>query len=550
MIIIFSANCNYFKKTLSFFLIIVLFCSSLFVPRIVFAHSYAYCLENAGAAAIKFWIGTYSHGSPTFTNQGAITLLDADKNVLLNEPFTEVITKPDFTDTSYAFTPPGLSESDCNYVDSTLSGGSGGGKDATNVVAWQSVVISNIQPGEYGWELNCSYPGANACNNDFKPVPALQTLSIGGSGIPITITREDVGIPATSTASSGVEEVVIKGQPILLTRQLKQTTSSIFNRINTVRRLSKISSPLENDFDNSTLNFNFQDFEIQKLFENNNLAQFINYIKNYKNYSVGQKKDDIVSEGLLIRQEQLLVAALPEFDSLNYEDGLYSSTDYDDFVQESFKSEIPIDTNKKYKWNLWLGGDVLIGREENTSLSPQNLFRVNNFSAGIDKYINENSFYGLSFRVATDENKIKSIGAETKSQINGLVIYGSFNLSDNFFVDTSLGFNHLETDSSRTASNELIKSSFDTYQGWSALAINYDVNFENFRITPYVGITGSFSEIRPYDESGGIERIAFNERKIEQYFEEFGFRSSYSYSKNNYVMNPFLEARYIRSKPI
>ena len=51
---------------------------------------------------------------------------------------------------------------------------------------------------------------------------------------------------------------------------------------------------------------------------------------------------------------------------------------------------------------------------------------------------------------------------------------------DNFFVDTSLGFNHLETDSSRTASNELIKSSFDTYQGWSALAINYDVNFEIF----------------------------------------------------------------------
>ena len=161
-----------------------------------------------------------------------------------------------------------------------------------------------------------------------------------------------------------------------MTRQLKQTTSSIFNRINTVRRLSKISSPLENDFDNSTLNFNFQDFEIQKLFENNNLAQFINYIKNYKNYSVGLKKDDIVSEGLLIQQEQLLVAALPEFDSLNYEDGLYSSTDYDDFEQESLKSEIPIDTNKKYKWNLWLGGDVLIGREENTSLSPQNLFEL------------------------------------------------------------------------------------------------------------------------------------------------------------------------------
>ena len=60
-----------------------------------------------------------------------------------------------------------------------------------------------------------------------------------------------------------------------------------------------------------------------------------------------------------------------------------------------------------------------------------------------------------------------------------------------------------------------------------------------------MGITGSFSEIRPYDESGGIERIAFNERKIEQYFEEFGFRSSYSYAKNNYVMNPFLEARYV-----
>ena len=213
-----------------------------------------------------------------------------------------------------------------------------------------------------------------------------------------------------------------------MTRQLKQTTSSIFNRINTVRRLSKISSPLENDFDNSSLNFDFQDFEIQKLFENNNLANFINYLKNYQNYSIGLKKDNIVSEGLLLQQEKLLVAALPEFDSLNYEDGLYSSTDYDHFEQESLKPEKPTNIQKKYKWNLWVGGDVLIGREENTSVSPQNLFRVNNFSAGIDKYISKNSFYGLSFRAATDENKIKSIGAETKSQINGLVIYGSFQL--------------------------------------------------------------------------------------------------------------------------
>ena len=44
---------------------------------------------------------------------------------------------------------------------------------------------------------------------------------------------------------------------------------------------------------------------------------------------MGLKKDDIVSDGLLIQKEQLLVAALPEFDSLIYEDGLYSSTDYD-----------------------------------------------------------------------------------------------------------------------------------------------------------------------------------------------------------------------------
>ena len=91
-------------------------------------------------------------------------------------------------------------------------------------------------------------------------------------GPTFSLTRNDLGMPTQSTTSVGVQETVVKGQPILLTRQLKQTTSSIFNRINTVRRLSKISSPLENDFDNSSLNFDFQDFEIQKLFENNNLA--------------------------------------------------------------------------------------------------------------------------------------------------------------------------------------------------------------------------------------------------------------------------------------
>ena len=532
------------KKIISFFLILsILAPQVIFIPK-AYSHSFAYCIQNESSGSVRFWIGGYHANPSTYNTEGGIRITDSDGNVVIDGAVFD--TKEDKPSGFVgSFTPPGLTTSDCNYVDTTTDSRLGGADyNESHVQSWQSVVISGLNPGEYGWEMNCSV--GNACTMNFEPVENLKSIALGGTGTgTFSLTRNDLGMPTQSTTSVGVQETVVKGQPILLTRQLKQTTSSIFNRINTVRRLSKITSPLENDFDNSNLNFNFQDFEIQKLFENNNLAQFINYLKNYKNYSVGLKKDDIVSDGLLIQKEQLLVAALPEFDSLIYEDGLYSSTDYDNYEQESLKPEIPVNTKKKYKWNLWVGGDVLIGREENTSLSPQNLFTVNNFSAGIDKYISKNSFYGLSFRAATDENKIKSIGAETKSQINGLVIYGSFNLSDNFFVDTSLGFNHLETDSSRTASNELIKSSFDTYQGWSALAINYDVNFENFRITPYVGITGSFSEIRPYDESGGIERIAFNERKIEQYFEEFGFRSSYSYAKNNYVMNPFLEARYV-----
>ena len=130
---------------------------------------------------------------------------------------------------------------------------------------------------------------------------------------------------------------------------------------------------------------------------------------------------------------------------------------------------------------MWVGGDVLIGREENTSISPQNLFRVNNFSAGVDKYISEKAFMDYPLEQQLMKIKLNQLVPKRNHKLIGFVIYGSFNLSDNFFVDTSLGFNHLETDSSRTASNELIKSSFDTYQGWSALAINYDVNFENFR---------------------------------------------------------------------
>ena len=47
-------------------------------------------------------------------------------------------------------------------------------------------------------------------------------------------------MPTQSTTSAGVQETVVKGQPILLTRQLKQTTSSIFNRINTVRSCQKL----------------------------------------------------------------------------------------------------------------------------------------------------------------------------------------------------------------------------------------------------------------------------------------------------------------------
>ncbi|MEK9994621.1 MAG: hypothetical protein VW646_07650, partial [Hydrogenophilales bacterium] len=395
----------------------------IFIPK-AYSHSFAYCIQNESSGSVRFWIGGYHANPSTYNTEGGIRITDSDGNIVIDGAVFD--TKEDkpagFVG---SFTPPGLTTSDCTYVDTTTDSRLGGADyNESHVQSWQSVVISGLNPGEYGWEMNCTV--GNACTMNFEPVENLKSIALGGTGTgTFSLTRNDLGMPTQSTTSVGVQETVVKGQPILLTRQLKQTTSSIFNRINTVRRLSKISSPLENDFDNSSLNFDFQDFEIQKLFENNNLANFINYLKNYKNYSVGLKKDNIVSEGLLIQQEKLLVASLPEFESLNYEDGLYSSTDYDHFEQESLKPEKPTNTQKKYKWNLWVGGDVLFGREENTSVSPQNLFRVNNFSAGIDKYISENSFYGLSFRAATDENKIKSIGAETKSQINGLVIYGS-----------------------------------------------------------------------------------------------------------------------------
>ena len=68
-----------------------------------------------------------------------------------------------------SFTPPGLTTSDCNYVDTTTDSRLGGADyNESHVQSWQSVVISNIKPwrirlGDELFSWKCLYYEFRAC---------------------------------------------------------------------------------------------------------------------------------------------------------------------------------------------------------------------------------------------------------------------------------------------------------------------------------------------------------------------------------------------------
>ena len=137
----------------------------IFIPK-AYSHSFAYCIQNESSGSVRFWIGGYHANPSTYNTEGGIRITDSDGNVVIDGAVFD--TKEDKPSGFVgSFTPPGLTTSDCNYVDTTTDSRLGGADyNESHVQSWQSVVISGLNPGEYGWEMNCSV--GNACTMNFR----------------------------------------------------------------------------------------------------------------------------------------------------------------------------------------------------------------------------------------------------------------------------------------------------------------------------------------------------------------------------------------------
>ena len=100
-------------------------------------------------------MGLISKSRTTYNTEGGIRITDSDGNVVIDG--TEIDSKEDDQVLiGSVFTPPGLT-SESNYVDTTTDSRLGGADyNESHVQSWQSVVIPGLNPGNYGWEMNCS----------------------------------------------------------------------------------------------------------------------------------------------------------------------------------------------------------------------------------------------------------------------------------------------------------------------------------------------------------------------------------------------------------
>ncbi len=200
----------------------------------------------------------------------------------------------------------------------------------------------------------------------------------------------------------------------------------------------------------------------------------------------------------------------------------------DEFVDQ-ISDLVDIDPPKIEKdWAIWSAGDISVGKVGKTSLSSSRTAHSDWVTIGIDKKVDSTRLFGMAFRGGYDKTEIGLKGTHVDTFDFGIAVYNTWVISDQYFIDLIIGANQFLMKSHRNLGfGNTIFGERKAYQGYHSMSFHRKINFETLLITPYSRLDAGYTNLRPFEESGGNAAISFHEQHVRHAKANVGLQLDY-----------------------
>ncbi len=195
--------------------------------------------------------------------------------------------------------------------------------------------------------------------------------------------------------------------------------------------------------------------------------------------------------------------------------------------------------------SVWTGGTITFGHSHDSDAR----FTTSGLSMGTDFRVNDALVLGLGVGYGHEHETIGDDGTKNTGDSYGVMLYGSLQPQEGFFLDGLVGVNRLDFDAHRYASGAggYAQSQRKGTQWIGSVNGGYEFKTSNVLLSPYVRLDLAATHLDRSDESGaGVYNLVYFKQDLSSTKAALGLRSSYAYERENFSAKPFVRVEYQR----
>lgn len=206
------------------------------------------------------------------------------------------------------------------------------------------------------------------------------------------------------------------------------------------------------------------------------------------------------------------------------------------------------------RWGVFVNGDISIGSRDERGKEVGFDFDAWGLTSGIDYRFDGNHIAGLAVGYSEYSADLDDDGGGLDSDTVALQAYGSISITDEFYIDLTLGHAWMDFEQDRVIdlsgfsglTRQVVSGETSAEQLSASVSANYRIRLDGgWQITPYGQYRYTYTEIDGFSESGeSAFAMRFPDQKMASRLFAAGTRASRAFNLDRSVMVPYIDVAY------
>lgn len=202
---------------------------------------------------------------------------------------------------------------------------------------------------------------------------------------------------------------------------------------------------------------------------------------------------------------------------------------------------------------FFVNGEISFGDRDRRGKEAGFDFDSWGLTTGLDYRIDSGSFVGISIGYSEYDADLDQDGGSTDAETITIQGYGSYSISDDFYLDATLAYSTTDVSQRRVVdlsgigdlTRTIARGSTDARQYAASLTANYRLPLETrWSITPYAELQYAWNDIDGFSESGSPFALSFEDQDFSSKTLGLGFRATRAINFSRGVLSPFVDGSY------